>query len=517
METLLIFVPCSLYEEEPGILYGIIQETKEKAIKAYYILGKTSTSDSSKDTIYKKRALGYYCENNLPSKHMLKHRRDWLILGLKNGEFVVYETPNTSDVKDEHQQTVCIIYDHKKFVKSEFLLQSSEFKSITYEDHFKTLAYTLTTDDSDSSRISSFLLKNVVSQTFVSLLLLVVSSLLQFINFLYPVLKYSSLGLHLQVFLKNLSWVLNSCVGRRRLSVKVGNYIIATAVDVCAGMLLLYWIIAMTSPPSQLLLDSGEVVVRSLRELLQWLMGIPAGLKLNYAFNNMLGRFFLYHINLWWTFLVVAKPLLEGMFFAFLWLGHLGLSFQAAILTDLLALVSFHVYCIYVYAARLYNLQVSGLVALSRLFLGRKHNPLRERVDSCHFLPDQLFVGTLAFTILLFLLPTTFMYYTVFTTLRLLVVGFGGLLIRLRYVLQCLPLYVTTLWLLQSTSISSTIHLTVQPQGSGGPLFLSVQPVAGSWWKTVEYCMPEPVQPPPHVEWGTMIGNLVSGRLIYPV
>lgn len=63
---------------------------------------------------------------------------------------------------------------------------------------------------------------------------------------------------------------------------------------------------------------------------------------------------------------------------------------------------------------RLYSLQVSGLVALWRLFLGRKHNPMRGRVDSCQYSPDQLFVGTLAFTILLFLFPTTFMYYIVF-------------------------------------------------------------------------------------------------------
>jgi phosphatidylinositol glycan class Q protein len=50
-----------------------------------------------------------------------------------------------------------------------------------------------------------------------------------------------------------------------------------------------------------------QVVVRTLRELLQWVMGIPAGLKFNYAFNNMLGQFFLYHINLWWTFLGKIK------------------------------------------------------------------------------------------------------------------------------------------------------------------------------------------------------------------
>lgn len=56
-----------------------------------------------------------------------------------------------------------------------------------------------------------------------------------------------------------------------------------------------------------------------------------------------------------------------------------------------------------------------GLTALFRLFLGKKKNPLRERVDTCRYQPDQLFVGTLLFTVLLFLMPTTWVYYIVFT------------------------------------------------------------------------------------------------------
>lgn len=64
---------------------------------------------------------------------------------------------------------------------------------------------------------------------------------------------------------------------------------------------------------------------------------------------------------------------------------------------------------------RLFNIQLNALISLFRLFLGKKKNPLRERVDSCQYKPDQLFVGTLLFTILLFLVPTTWVYYTVFT------------------------------------------------------------------------------------------------------
>lgn len=66
-------------------------------------------------------------------------------------------------------------------------------------------------------------------------------------------------------------------------------------------------------------------------------------------------------------------------------------------------------------SCRLFNIQMSGLIALFRLFVGRKRNPLRARIDSCEYCSEQLFVGTVAFSALLLLLPTTTMYYTVFT------------------------------------------------------------------------------------------------------
>lgn len=89
-----------------------------------------------------------------------------------------------------------------------------------------------------------------------------------------------------------------------------------------------------------------------LTSLVDWLMGAPAGLKLNYSFNKMLGKFFLYHIHLWWTFLVFIKPVMDFAFEVLLLFGRLGVTFQISIAADILALVSFHTYCIYVYAAR---------------------------------------------------------------------------------------------------------------------------------------------------------------------
>lgn len=97
-------------------------------------------------------------------------------------------------------------------------------------------------------------------------------------------------------------------------------------------------------------------------------------------------------------------------------------------------------------SVRLYCLKIYGLSSLWRLFRGKKWNVLRQRVDSCSYdldqvqhtrtqthivmIPEmqtftvnvfvvlQLFIGTLLFTILLFLLPTTALYYLVFTLVR---------------------------------------------------------------------------------------------------
>lgn len=82
--------------------------------------------------------------------------------------------------------------------------------------------------------------------------------------------------------------------------------------------------------------------------------------------------------------------------------------------------MTIHIYCFYGYGCQLYGLQVSGIGALWRLFRGKKYNQLRNRVDSYSYDNEQLFIGTILFTVLLFLLPTVFMYYLVFLVLRFL-------------------------------------------------------------------------------------------------
>lgn len=81
-------------------------------------------------------------------------------------------------------------------------------------------------------------------------------------------------------------------------------------------------------------------------------MGSPIGLKLNHAFNHALGLFFFYNINLWKLFIQGLYPMLLNYLQYLVKSGVFGFSFQLALISDILSLTTFHVYCIYVYAAK---------------------------------------------------------------------------------------------------------------------------------------------------------------------
>nr|XP_020032194.1 phosphatidylinositol N-acetylglucosaminyltransferase subunit Q isoform X4 [Castor canadensis] len=198
------------------------------------------------------------------------------------------------------------------------------------------------------------------------------------------------------------------------------NILVSVLLDVALGLLLLSWLHSNNriGKLADALIPVADHVAEELQHLLQWLMGAPAGLKMNRALDQVLGRFFLYHIHLWISYIHLMSPFIERILWHVGLSACLGLTVALSILSDIIALLTFHIYCFYVYGARLYCLKIYGLSSLWRLFRGKKWNVLRQRVDSCSYDLDQLFIGTLLFTILVFLLPTTALYYLVFTLFR---------------------------------------------------------------------------------------------------
>ncbi|CAG0889697.1 unnamed protein product [Darwinula stevensoni] len=320
---------------------------------------------------------------------------------------------------------------------------------------------------------------------------------------------------------RQLSSAMRDLTGRFRI--RGINFVACTALDVMMG----YWIVQYLQNlfTERDLLDffllCADSVVSYLQNVLNWIMGVPVGLKLNAPLNSALGNFFLYHIYLWKTYIVVIRPMLLWLFGVMITMGHMGVSFQICILRDLLALATFHVYCFYVYAARLYNLLVAALASLWRLFRGKKWNPLRERVDSCSYDVDQLFVGTLGFTVLLFLLPTALVYYIVFASLRMIILCLEGALSRICYLLNVLPLQTILLWFCRSPQLAGGIRLEPLSRSTTSLRYsqvnLRIQVVVDGFWHALSSSVPIVFPRHEALPWKDVLHSLIIGKIIYPL
>uniref|UniRef100_A0AAR2J4W9 Phosphatidylinositol glycan anchor biosynthesis, class Q n=2 Tax=Pygocentrus nattereri TaxID=42514 RepID=A0AAR2J4W9_PYGNA len=296
------------------------------------------------------------------------------------------------------------------------------------------------------------------------------------------------------------------------------NIFVSFLLDVALGLLLISWLYRENriSQLANTLVPVADHVAKELQELLEWLMGAPAGLKMNRALDEVLGRFFLYHIHLWISYIRLMSPFIEMILWYVGLSACLGLTFALSVLSDIVALLTFHIYCFYVYGARLYCLKIYGLSSLWRLFRGKKWNVLRQRVDSCSYDLDQLFIGTLLFTILLFLLPTTALYYLVFTLLRLVVVMFQGLIHLSVDFINSFPLFAMGLRVCRPYRLAEGVKFRVLSEEPGAPLHLmmEINPLKFSsvlqGYRTPTYsCYPRD-------SWAALCKKLFVGELIYP-
>lgn len=209
----------------------------------------------------------------------------------------------------------------------------------------------------------------------------------------------------------------------------VFSLIADTAVGLFFCCMVFYLDLYDLSYAGKRLIPHLEEIAKQVELLIHWLMGIPIGLKLNLPLNRFLGNFFLHLLRLWTEFLrltlrsLSTSPLLRFGVNAALSLVGFGFTFAVAAVSDFVSCLTFHVHCFYIYAARLYQFQLEGIISLSRLFRGKKYNPLRRRVDSIQDESGEwrFFAGTIFFALLIFLFPTTLLYYAIFVAMRLII------------------------------------------------------------------------------------------------
>ena len=112
-----------------------------------------------------------------------------------------------------------------------------------------------------------------------------------------------------------------------------------------------------------------------------------------------------------------------------------------SLFSDLLSLLTVHIYSFYTASARIYHWQLTIIISLFHLFRGKKHNVLRNRIDSCDYDLDQLLLGTILFTLLSFLLPTVGVFYFTFALSRMAIIALKGLLDTMLACLNHFPLF----------------------------------------------------------------------------
>jgi len=195
-------------------------------------------------------------------------------------------------------------------------------------------------------------------------------------------------------------------------------------LDISLGLLLFYyfWFYTDIRKFSDSLIDKAVLLANLLDHTISWLGEVPAGLKLNNELVQFLGLFFRYHIHLFKGYLDLISVYMPCILYTISLTCIPGITCFLSYTLSFSIILLLHVHCFYAYACNLYSAQLKALVSLGRLFAGVKYNPLRSRVDSVRTQGDQLILGTLLFSSLLFLFPTTLLYYCVFTLVNLALV-----------------------------------------------------------------------------------------------
>ena len=204
-----------------------------------------------------------------------------------------------------------------------------------------------------------------------------------------------------------------------------------------------------------------------LSNTISWLMNSPAGFKLNNELASFLGQLIFWVLDLWrsTTLRWIQSNIGELLQMVEILTRYCGLSLFLSMSLDLTNIFFLNIYGFYVACTRLYSWQLNIVRSLFRLFYGKKYNILRNRVDSNDYEFDQLMLGIIIFTILIYLLPTVFIFYLTFVLARLTILFVSSVLKFLLISLNHIPIVVLLLKLKNQERLPAGLLLDVQRSG----------------------------------------------------
>lgn len=408
-----IFLPTSyFYLKRPCSLYGQLHISDDNVV-VYYVVEVDSNYKSELDSeSCNMRYLGAircsdsYADSNYCSAH------DMMLCFTYNNESPNISLMFTGITPENLKQIKLILYD-KQIVRSLVIKGYNTLNHWTRESHhinddcdFYMLARLVQPDPQDF-RSKSDNLWFYGSQP----LCLLANVPMQLFKYIVGNAFVNSMITHTVIFKHYKEWQIIYAAGSRLTNIMI---------DRALGILLMLMLFTLASHPGDFLIQTSHIIISQLYSLLKVLEGSPIGLKLNIHLNNFFLDCFKYHIELWSTFLDLIEPIVRQVFLAIGAFGCLGFTFQIALLADLISIVGLHAHCFYVYTKVLNNVGVKGLTVLWQVVRGNRYNILRNRIEAHNYMNRQLYLATIFFSAILFLFPTTLVYYVVFATLKAL-------------------------------------------------------------------------------------------------
>ncbi|KMZ79863.1 N-acetylglucosamine transferase [Plasmodium vivax India VII] len=244
---------------------------------------------------------------------------------------------------------------------------------------------------------------------------------------------------------------------RELLLIRLCNFVI----DVLLGFLL-FIMLSHELIDVRLALQKAGVLHNSgtLTSILGTLLQNPLGLKLNNNFTSFIGSIIVSILDKWDYFKNVL-PLKSSSVVHLLKLSSLcGASFFLSFFMDYLKLITAHVTLIFTFLRKILSIFHSNMYSLYLLFNGKKWNILKLRVDTNYYTNEEVILGTVLFTILIFLYPTVFVLFLVFGIIYLLISRILYCLSLLKEIILYAPFYVLLLGDSQNGYISKGIRLT---------------------------------------------------------
>lgn len=211
----------------------------------------------------------------------------------------------------------------------------------------------------------------------------------------------------------------------------------------------------------------------------QWLDDWPGGLKLNTELSSFYLDMYVGLVSLSWQTLLrpcIVQPLptLLGIIARVGQYGG-GLALQLCLLTDLARLATLHLRFLHALARSQYSAMLHLVVTLLDLFRGKKRTLLSPRAATrgwelvnAHYDLDQLLLGAIFFTLILFLAPTVAVYHWLFALLV------AAVEVVLRFVLvqglveaiNHLPLLSLVLRLKDPDRVPGGVAIVIEDEGS---------------------------------------------------